>query len=50
MFLKPFLGRPFSHFFQMFFKNGGSGDPHSKSDGIKNGTKINQVVPQISNF
>jgi hypothetical protein len=50
MFLKPFLGRPFSHFCSDVFQKRSIWGPPSKSDGVKNGTKINQVAPQISSF
>ena len=46
--LKLFLGPHFFQFLLIFFKNGWFWDPHSKSDGVKNGTEISQVVPQTT--
>ena len=34
----------------IFFRNGRFWDPHSKSDGIKNGCKIYHVVEMLYNF
>ena len=45
-----FLDLLFFFFFWIFVQKQSILGPPSKSDGVKNGTKIRQVVPQISNF
>ena len=47
VFFKPLLGHPFSHFFFDFFQKWSIWGPPSKSDGVKNGTKISQVTRKI---
>ena len=46
LFSKPFLEHIVSHYWMIFFKNGRFGDPHSKSDVVKNDTKIDKVAPK----